>query len=146
LPVAEPDTRAAELAGVIGCDPDEVIRVSAKTGEGIDELLERIVADVPPPVGDADAPLRALVVDSYFDAYRGVVCSIRVMDGTLASGDTAWFMATANRHEVAELGVLTPRAVPVPDLGPGESGYLITGVKEIDRIWVGDTVTHPAHR
>jgi GTP-binding protein LepA len=146
LPAADPDARAEELAAVLGCDPGEVIRVSAKTGAGVDELLERIVSDIPPPTGDPRDPLRALVFDSYFDAYRGVVCSIRVMDGTIATGDTAWFMATSNRHEVVELGVLTPRAVPVSDLGPGESGFLITGVKDIDRIRVGDTVTHPQHR
>jgi GTP-binding protein LepA len=144
LPAADPDARAAEVAGVLGCDPDDVIRVSAKTGAGVDTLLERIVADVPPPGGSADDPLRALVFDSYFDAYRGVVCSIRVFDGVLASGDTALFMATGNRHEVAEIGVLRPAVEAVADLGPGESGYLITGVKEIDRIRVGDTITLPS--
>jgi GTP-binding protein LepA len=144
LPAADPDARAAELAAVLGCDPDDVIRVSAKTGAGVDTLLERIVADVPPPGGSADDPLRALVFDSYFDAYRGVVCSIRVFDGVLASGDTALFMATGNRHEAAEIGVLRPAVEAVADLGPGESGYLITGVKEIDRIRVGDTITLPS--
>ncbi len=146
LPAADPEARAYEIAAILGGDPDDVIRVSAKTGAGLDELLARIVADIPAPTGRADDPLRALVFDSHFDAYRGVVCSIRVMDGTLASGDTALFMATGGRHEVAELGVLTPFAKPVAALGPGESGYLITGVKEIDRIRVGDTVTHPHHK
>ncbi len=146
LPAADPDARAYEIASILGGDPDDVIRVSAKTGEGLDQLLDRIVTDIPPPVGDPDDPLRALVFDSYFDAYRGVVCSIRVMDGTLRAGDVAWFIATSGRHEVAELGVLTPHAKPIASLGPGESGYLITGVKEIDQIRVGDTVTHPAHK
>ncbi len=145
LPAAEPEARAAELAGILGCEPDDVIKVSAKTGAGVGELLERLVTDIPAPVGKADDPLRALVFDSYFDAYRGVVCSVRVMDGSLAQGDTAWFLATRNRHDVAEIGVLKPVATPVSELGPGESGYLITGVKEIDQIRVGDTITHPNH-
>ncbi len=145
LPAADPDARAQELAGVLGCDPDEVLRVSAKTGEGVTELLERLVSDIPAPTGRSDDPLRALVFDSYFDSYRGVVCSVRVMDGTLAAGDTVHFMATDNRHEADEIGVLTPAALPVEALGPGDSGYLITGVKDIDLIRVGDTITHPAH-
>ncbi|MEX1288189.1 MAG: translation elongation factor 4 [Acidimicrobiia bacterium] len=145
LPAADPDARAQELAGVLGCDPDEVLRVSAKTGEGVTELLERLVSDIPAPTGRSDDPLRALVFDSYFDSYRGVVCSVRVMDGTLAAGDTVYFMATDNRHEADEIGVLTPAALPVEALGPGDSGYLITGVKDIDLIRVGDTITHPAH-
>ncbi|NND83760.1 MAG: elongation factor 4 [Acidimicrobiia bacterium] len=146
LPAADPDARAAEIVSILGGKPEDVLRVSAKTGEGIDELLERIVAEVPPPDGKPDAPLRALVFDSYFDAYRGVVCSIRVFDGVLCSGDDAHFMATAETHEADEIGVLIPRPKQVSELGPGESGFLITGVKEIDKIRVGDTVTHPRHR
>ena len=142
LPAADPDKVAEELASVLGIDPDGMIRVSAKTGDGIDELLDRIVRDVPPPQGDA-SELRALVFDSYYDSYRGVVCYVRVVDGSLAAGDSLLFSATAERHTAAEVGVLTPVAVPVPRLGPGEVGYLITGVKEIDRIRVGDTISHP---
>ncbi len=141
LPSADPDRVAAEVAGVLGGRPEDVVRVSAKTGEGIDRLLARIVSDVPPPSGDPDAPLRALVFDSYYDTYRGVVCYVRVVDGRLSSGERLRFMATAESHDATEVGVLTPAARPVAVLGPGEVGYLITGVKEIGRIKVGDTVT-----
>ncbi len=142
LPAADPDKVAEELASILGGDPADVIRVSAKTGAGIDELLDRIVRDVPPPAG-SDEGLRALVFDSYYDSYRGVVCYVRVVDGRLTAGDSLLFMATGERHTAAEVGVLTPRAVPVATLGQGEVGYLITGVKEIDRIRVGDTISLP---
>jgi len=142
LPAAQPERAAAELASVLGIDPGDVVLVSAKTGGGVDELLERIVRDVPAPPHRPDQPLRALVFDSYYDAYRGVVCYVRVVDGSLNDGDTVLFTATSEKHHAAEVGVLTPRAVRVPTLGTGEVGYLITGVKEIDRIRVGDTVTH----
>ncbi len=141
LPAAEPERVADEIVGILGGDPAAVIRVSAKTGEGIDELLDRIVADIPPPTGRADAPLRALVFDSYFDTYRGVVCSVRVVDGALVTDEQLLFMATRERHPANELGVITPRAKSIDRLGVGEVGFLITGVKEIDRIRVGDTVT-----
>jgi GTP-binding protein LepA len=141
LPAADPVRAAAEIVGILGGSADEVIRISAKTGFGVDALLERLVRDVPPPVGDPGAPLRALVFDSYFDAYRGVVCYIRVVDGQISSGQRLRFMATSETHEANEIGVLAPRFDPVGSLGPGEVGYLITGVKEIDRIKVGDTVT-----
>ena len=141
LPAADPDRAAAEVVGVIGGSPNDVLRLSAKTGEGVDDLLETLVKEVPPPGGDPDAPLRALVFDSYFDAYRGVVCYVRVVDGRLESGDAVRFMATNEVHEADEIGFLRPKAQPVADMGPGEVGYLITGVKEIDRIKVGDTVT-----
>jgi GTP-binding protein LepA len=142
LPAADPEKVAEELASVLGIEADDMIRVSAKTGDGIDELLDRIVRDVPPPEGRS-SELRALVFDSYYDSYRGVVCYVRVVDGSLAAGDSLLFSATAERHTAAEVGVLTPMAVPVPRLGRGEVGYLITGVKEIDRIRVGDTISHP---
>ena len=141
LPAADPDRVADEIAAVIGVEPEEVLLVSAKTGAGIDELLERLVADVPPPSGDPEAPLRALVFDSYYDAYRGVVCHVRVMDGHLDAGDDVRFMATGDIHGINELGYLMPKAVEAAGLGPGEVGFLITGEKEIDRIKVGDTVT-----
>ncbi len=142
LPAADPERVSEEIASILGVDPDEVIRVSAKTGQGIDDLLNRIVRDVPPPTTDG-GDLRALVFDSYYDSYRGVVCYVRVVDGTMAPGDSLLFSATAERHTASEVGVLTPVAVPVARLGPGEVGYLITGVKEIDRIRVGDTISHP---
>ena len=141
LPAADPERAASELVGILGGEPDDVLRISAKTGDGVDELLERLVDEVPAPNGDADAPLRALVFDSYFDAYRGVVCYVRVVDGSLESGDSLAFMATGETHDANEIGFLRPKAEPVAVIGPGEVGYLITGVKEIDRIKVGDTVT-----
>src|SRR5690606_30924886 len=145
LPAADPDRVADEIAGVIGGEPEEVVLVSAKTGEGIDELLERIVAQFPAPAGDPDAPLRALVFDSYYDAYRGVVCYVRVIDGRLDSGDQVRFMATGEERGADEIGYLTPAALESASLGPGEVGYLITGEKQIDRIKVGDTVTTARH-
>ena len=146
LPAAEPDRAAAELVGVLGGSPDDVIRVSAKTGEGIEQLLDRIVSQIPPPRGKPDDPLRALVFDSYYDIYRGVVCYLRVVDGRLGSGEPIRFHATGEQHSAAEVGVLTPRALPLAELTTGEVGYLITGVKEIDLIRVGDTVTSASQR
>ncbi|HJS71618.1 MAG TPA: translation elongation factor 4 [Acidimicrobiia bacterium] len=145
LPAADPARAAAELVGIIGGSPNDVLRMSAKTGEGVDDLLETLVKEVPPPHGDPDAPLRALVFDSYFDAYRGVVCHVRVVDGVLGTGDAVRFMATGEVHDASEIGFLKPKAQPVATIGPGEVGYLITGVKEIDRIKVGDTITHHRH-
>lgn len=145
LPAADPDRVAEEVVGILGGDPGDVHRLSAKTGDGVDELFEKIVAGVPAPVGDPNAPLRALVFDSYFDAYRGVVCYIRIFDGRISTNERIKFMATGEQHAANEVGVLTPTAVPVSVLGPGEVGYLITGVKEIDRIKVGDTITAAAY-
>ena len=141
LPAADPDRVALEVVGVIGGSPDEMLRVSAKTGEGIDELLEAIVHRLPPPAPAGDGTLRALVFDSHYDVYRGVVCYIRVTDGRVSTGDPLRFMATGEDLPAEEVGVLTPKAVPVASLGAGEVGYLITGVKEVERIKVGDTVT-----
>ena len=141
LPAADPDRAAVEIVNILGGSANDIVRMSAKTGAGIDEVLETVVRDVPPPRGDPEAPLRALVFDSYFDAYRGVVCYVRVVDGHLGSGDSLRFMATKEVHDANEIGFLTPTFVPVGVLGPGEVGYLITGVKEIDRIKVGDTIT-----
>ncbi|MEX2279359.1 MAG: translation elongation factor 4 [Acidimicrobiia bacterium] len=141
LAAADPDRVAGEIVNILGGEPDDVLRISAKTGDGVEDLLERLVRDVPAPAGDANAPLRALVFDSHFDAYRGVVCSIRIVDGRMSRGQQVRFMATGDDHGVSEIGVLTPKATVVQTLGPGEVGYLITGEKEIDRIKVGDTIT-----
>ena len=142
LPAADPDAVAAELAAVVGGSPDEVMQVSAKTGEGIDELLEAIVERLPPPDGDPDGALRALVFDSYYDTYRGVVSLIRLVDGAIDKGDAIRFMAVELDVDADELGVRRPKLEPVPGLDTGQVGYLITGVKEIGLIRVGDTVTH----
>jgi GTP-binding protein LepA len=141
LVAADPERVAGEIVNVLGGSPDDIVRISAKTGAGVEELLQRLVEQVPPPAGDPNAPLRALVFDSYYDAYRGVVCYIRVVDGHLGSGQKIRLMASGENHDANEIGVLTPSAKPVTTLGTGEVGYLITGVKEIDRIKVGDTLT-----
>ncbi len=141
LPSAQPDKFAAEIAHLVGCDPDEVFRVSAKTGEGVAELLDEIVAQIPAPVGDADAPARALIFDSVYDTYRGVVTYVRVVDGALAHRDRILMMSTKATHEVLEVGVISPEPLPSKGLGVGEVGYLITGVKDVRQSRVGDTVT-----
>ena len=141
LPSAQPDKFAAEIAHLVGCDPDEVFRVSAKTGEGVAELLDEIVAQIPAPVGDADAPARALIFDSVYDTYRGVVTYVRVVDGALAHRDRILMMSTRATHEVLEVGVISPEPLPSKGLGVGEVGYLITGVKDVRQSRVGDTVT-----
>ncbi len=141
LPAADPDRAAAEVAGVLGGTADEVIRVSAKTGEGIEDLLEAIVERLPAPEGVEDAPLRALVFDSFYDTYRGVVSHIRVVDGSITKREPVRFMATDLDVDVDELGIRRPATEEIDRLTTGEVGYLITGVKEIDLIRVGDTVT-----
>jgi GTP-binding protein LepA len=146
LPAADPDRVASEVARVIGGDASDVLAVSAKSGEGVGELLETIVSRLPAPGGDPSAPLRALVFDSYYDSYRGVVCHLRVVDGSLAKGDVVRFMASGQNEQADEVGVLSPRAVPLASLGSGDVGYLITGVKEIGKIRVGDTVTRADRR
>ena len=141
LPSAQPDKYAEELANLVGCEPDEVFRVSGKTGEGVRELLDAIVATVPPPVGDPDAPARALIFDSVYDTYRGVVTYVRVVDGALSHRDRILMMSTKATHEVLEVGVISPEPTPASGLGVGEVGYLITGVKDVRQSRVGDTVT-----
>ncbi|MCL1588157.1 MAG: translation elongation factor 4 [Actinomycetia bacterium] len=145
LPAADPDGVAEELVGIIGGPTDEVVRVSAKSGIGIDELLKTIIETLPPPVGDPEAPLRALVFDSYYDTYRGVVALIRVVDGSVSEGDSIAFMANGVKLTADEIGVRRPAIERTGRLSAGEVGYLITGVKEIDLIRVGDTVTHSPH-
>ena len=141
LPGAQPDRYAEEIAGIIGGDPAEVLRVSAKTGEGVEALLNLIVDEVPPPTGDADAPPRALIFDSVYDTYRGVVTYVRVVDGKLTHRDRIKMMSTGAVHEMLEVGVISPEPIKARDIGVGEVGYLITGVKEVRQSRVGDTVT-----
>nr|WP_187438027.1 translation elongation factor 4 [Actinomadura decatromicini] len=141
LPAAQPDKYAEELAGIIGCEPADVLRVSGKTGEGVRELLDKIVAEVPAPVGDPDGPARALIFDSVYDTYRGVVTYVRIMDGHLSRREKSLMMSTGAAHETLEVGVISPEPKPVQGLGVGEVGYLITGVKDVRQARVGDTVT-----
>lgn len=141
LPGAEPDKHAEEIAGIIGCDPDDVLRVSAKTGDGVRELLDRIVEVVPGPEGEPDVPARALIFDSVYDTYRGVVTYVRVVDGQLSARTKILMMSTRATHEVLEIGVISPEMTPAKGLGAGEVGYLITGVKDVRQSRVGDTVT-----
>src|SRR5579859_3193547 len=145
LPAAQPDRYAEELAGIIGCDPGDVLRVSAKTGQGVEELLHEIVAQVPAPTGDPDAPARAMIFDSMYDTYRGVVTYVRVVDGKLSKRERSLMMSTGSVHETLEVGVISPEPQPSAGLGVGEVGYLITGVKDVRQARVGDTVTTSAH-
>lgn len=141
LPSANPEKYAAELAGLVGCDPSDVLRVSAKTGLGVEELLNEIVKQTPPPVGEADRPARALIFDSVYDTYRGVITYVRVVDGKLTHRDRIKMMSTSATHELLELGVISPEQVKAGEIGVGEVGYLITGVKDVRQSRVGDTVT-----
>ncbi|MGB8960613.1 MAG: translation elongation factor 4 [Pseudonocardiaceae bacterium] len=141
LPAAEPDRYAAELAHILGCEPDDVLRVSAKTGQGVRELLDVVVAQVPAPVGDGKAPTRAMIFDSVYDSYRGVVTYIRVMDGRITPRDRIRMMSTNATHELLEVGIISPDQKPCDGLGVGEVGYLMTGVKDVRQSRVGDTVT-----
>jgi GTP-binding protein LepA len=142
LPAAQPEKYAEEIAQLIGCDPNEIHRISAKTGEGVAALLEDIVTRIPTPKGDPDAPLRALVFDSTYDAYRGVIAYIRVIDGSLRKGDPILLMATEVEVDADEIGVMAPMAKPTQVLETGEVGYLIAGIKDVSEAKVGDTVTH----
>ncbi len=141
LPAADPDRYAAEIAHIVGCEPDDVLRVSGKTGIGVGELLDEVVRVVPAPVGDADAPARAMIFDSVYDTYRGVVTYVRVVDGTLTPREKVEMMSTGTTHELLEVGIVSPEPKPSAGLGVGEVGYLITGVKDVRQSKVGDTVT-----
>ena len=141
LPAADPDKFAAELAGLIGGRPEDVLRVSGKTGVGVEELLDRIARDIPAPQGDPDAPTRAMIFDSVYDAYRGVVTYVRMIDGKLEPRERIQMMSTRATHELLEIGVSSPEPVPSKGLGVGEVGYLITGVKDVRLSKVGDTIT-----
>ncbi len=141
LPAADPERCAAEIEQVLGLPAAGILHISAKTGQGVPDLLDAVVARVPAPGGDPDAPLRALIFDSAYDQYRGVVSSIRVVDGTLRGTDRLRFIQSGANHEIEEIGVRTPTTVPVASLGPGEVGYLIAGIKDVGGARSGETVT-----
>ncbi|MFJ6940958.1 translation elongation factor 4 [Streptomyces sp. NPDC101132] len=141
LPAAQPEKFAEELANLVGCQPEDVLRVSAKTGVGVDALLDRVVKEVPAPVGVADAPARAMIFDSVYDSYRGVVTYVRVVDGKLNKRERIRMMSTGATHELLEIGTNSPEMLAADGLGVGEVGYLITGVKDVRQSKVGDTIT-----
>ncbi|WP_153340887.1 translation elongation factor 4 [Nocardia aurantia] len=141
LPAADPDRYAAELAHIVGCEPEDVLRVSGKTGVGVPELLNKVIGTVPSPVGAAESPARALIFDSVYDTYRGVVTYVRVVDGKLTPRQKIKMMSTGATHELLEIGIVSPEPKPTAGLGVGEVGYLITGVKDVRQSKVGDTVT-----
>ena len=147
LPAAEPDKYAEEIENVLGIPAEDILRISAKTGEGVDDLLDAVVERTPPPAGDPDGDTKALIFDSFFDPYRGVISSIRVVDGTLKSRSKALFMQANSTHDIEEIGVRSPDPTPVDELGAGEVGYLIAGIKDVGEARSGETVTtahHPA--
>jgi GTP-binding protein LepA len=144
LPAAEPDRCAAEIEQVLGIPASEILRISAKTGNGVPELLDAVIERIPAPKGDASAALQALIFDSYYDSYRGVVSSVRVMNGVLKTGSRVRFMQAGATHEAAEVGVRRPDHTPVASLGPGETGYLIAGIKDVREARSGETVTDAA--
>ena len=141
LPAADPDRYAAEIEQVLGLPADSVLRISAKTGAGVAELLDAVIERTPPPSGSADDPLQGLIFDSHFDQYRGVVSSVRVVNGVLAAGARLRFMQAGTAHDADEIGVRTPDPVPADALGPGEVGYLIAGIKDVGQARSGETVT-----
>ena len=145
LPAAEPERYALEISNLIGIDPDDILKVSGKTGEGVEALLDRVVRDVPAPSGDADAPARAMIFDSIYDTYRGVITYVRMVDGKLEPRQGIRMMATGSSYELQESGIYSPDAIPSEGLGVGEVGYLITGVKDVAESKVGDTVTSKQH-
>ncbi len=141
LPAAEPERRAAELEKVLGLSSEETLRISAKTGEGVEAVLDAIIERIPAPQGDADAALQALIFDSYYDAYRGVISAVRVFNGVLRSGARLRYVQLGDTHDAEEVGVRLPEPTPVATLGPGEVGYLIAGIKDVGEAKVGETVT-----
>ena len=145
LPVADPDRVAGEIERVIGIPADDVLRISAKTGEGVPELLDAVIEQIPPPSGDPDAPLQSLIFDSYYDPYRGVVSAVRVFNGALVSGARLKYVQADAVRDAEEIGVRLPAPTPVASLGPGEVGYLIAGIKDVAQARVGETVTTASH-
>jgi len=145
LPGADPERVGEEIADLLGEPGEGVLRISAKTGEGVPEVLEELIARVPPPEGDPDAPPRALIFDSEFDQYRGVIAYVRVVDGRFEKGEAIRAMATGTRADIDDIGFFTPQMTPVERLGPGEVGYVITGVKDVTKLRVGDTLTTEAN-
>jgi GTP-binding protein LepA len=141
LPAADPDRVAAEIENVLGIPANQILRISAKTGEGVPELLDAVVERIPAPVGDPSAPLQGLIFDSYYDQYRGVVSALRIVNGTLHAGTRLRFLQAGVTHEIEEIGVRTPVPVPVPELRAGDVGYLIAGIKDISEARSGETVT-----
>ena len=141
LPAADPDLYASEIENVLGLPAEEVLQISAKTGDGISELLDAIVERIPPPEGNIDDPLQALIFDSYFDQYRGVISSMRIMNGRIRTNDKLRFMQTGGTHDAEEIGVRSPGVTPVEELGPGEVGYLIASIKDVGKAKSGETVT-----
>ncbi|MBX5473703.1 MAG: elongation factor 4 [Thermoleophilia bacterium] len=144
LPQADPDGASVEVADLLGDDPARVLRISAKTGVGVEEVLDAVVERVPAPAGDPDAPPRALVFDSSYDQYRGVVAFVRVVDGAFSTRDALRTMATGTRFDAEELGFFSPTMTPVDSLSAGEVGYVVTGLKDVSRLRVGDTITSVA--
>ncbi|MEY3495959.1 MAG: hypothetical protein RJA80_181 [Actinomycetota bacterium] len=141
LPAAQPEKYATEIANIVGCKPSDVLKVSAKTGQGVKELLDLVVVEVPAPIGDANAPARAMIFDSVYDTYRGVVTYVRVVDGKLLPREKIKMMSTSATHELLDIGVISPEPKSTKGLGVGEVGYLITGVKDVRQSRVGDTIT-----
>src|SRR3990167_3949271 len=141
LPQAEPDRVIAEIEDIIGLDAHDAIHVSAKSGWGVDDVLEALVLRIPPPTGDVTAPLQALIIDSWFDSYLGVVSLVRIMNGTLCKGNKLYVMSTGRTHEVDQVGIFTPKRTPQECLKAGEVGYVIAGIKDIHGAPVGDTLT-----
>jgi GTP-binding protein LepA len=144
LPAAEPDKRAEEIERVLGLPAEDLLRISAKTGEGVAELLDAVIERIPAPKGDANAPTQALIFDSHYDPYRGVVSAVRVFNGTLKSGARLRYLQARQEHDAEEIGVRLPVPTPVATLGPGEVGYLVAGIKEVGQAKVGETVTDAA--
>ncbi|MDB0005712.1 translation elongation factor 4 [Ilumatobacteraceae bacterium] len=141
LPAADPDRYAMEIETILGIPAEDILRISAKTGDGVPDLLDAIAERIPAPAGDPDAPLQALIFDSQFDQYRGVVSSVRVMNGRLTAGSKLQFMQAGAAHEALEIGVRRPATTPIGELGPGEVGYLIAGIKDVGDARSGETVT-----
>ena len=141
LPAAEPERRAEEIEKILGLPAEETLMISAKTGVGVDAVLDAIIERIPAPTGDVDAALQALIFDSYYDAYRGVISAVRVFNGTLDSGARLRYVHGRMNHDAEEVGVRLPVPTPVASLGPGEVGYLIAGIKDVGEAKVGETVT-----